>query len=146
MRVEKRYLAYGHDLDTDISPIQAGLAFAVGWDRPFIGREALLRQREAAEACRIVTLLLEDEDAVPLGGEPVYLEDRIAGKTTSAAFGYRIGRPLAIADLTLAEARAEGATAFVDIAGTRHAAKVTLRPAFDPQGLRMRGLQAAVKA
>ena len=47
MRIEKRYLAYGHDLDTDVSPLQAGLDFAVAWDSDFIGRDALLRQRDA---------------------------------------------------------------------------------------------------
>ena len=146
MRIEKRYLAYGHDLDTEVSPLQAGLGFAIGWDTPFIGREALLKQRESGEVCRIATLLLDDESAVPLGNEPIYLGDRIAGKTTSTAFGYRVGRPLAIADLALEEARTEGAMVSVDIAGERVAAQVTLRPAFDPQGLRMRSLRPAVSA
>ena len=83
---------------------------------------------------------------MPLGNEPVYLEDRLAGKTTSAAFGYRVGRPLAIADLALAEARAEGVPVSLDIAGERFAAQVTLQPAFDPQGLLMRGLRPVASA
>ena len=142
MRIEKRFLAYGHDLDTDISPLQAGLGFAVAWDKDFIGREALLRQREAGEANRLVTILLDDTEAVPLGGEPVLLGGEIVGKTTSAAFGYRIGRPLAIADLAAAEARAENTTVAVDIAGEEFPGRVTLKPAFDPEGLRMRAKAA----
>lgn len=144
MRIEKRFLAYGHDIDTDMSPIQAGLDFAVAWDTAFIGRDALAKQRAAGEVCRIVTLLFDDEAAVPIGNEPVYVADRIAGKTTSAAFGYRIGRPLAIADLALADACVDGAAVDVDIAGTRYAARVSLKPAFDPTGKRMRVPEAAL--
>ena len=119
MRIEKRFLAYGHDLDTDVSPLQAGLGFAIDWDSDFIGREALKRQREAGEACRIVTVLLDDPEAVLHGGEPVVFNGEVVGMTTSAAFGYRIGRPLAIADLRRPEARAELARVEVDIAGRR---------------------------
>ena len=142
MRIEKRFLAYGHDLDTDISPLQAGLGFAVDWDSDFIGRAALKRQREAGEACRIVTVLLDDPEAVLHGGEPVVFDGEVVGMTTSAAFGYRIGRPLAIADLRRPEAREEGASVEVDIAGQRWPARVTLRAAFDPEGQAMRTLPA----
>ncbi len=138
MRIEKGFLAYGHDIDTDISPIQAGLDFAIAWDSDFIGKGALEKQRDEGEACRIVTIILDDENAVPLGNEPVYFEGQTAGKTTSAAFGYRIGKPVAIADITLAEARIEGAKVEIDIAGEFFRGHVTLLPAFDPKGSRMR--------
>ncbi len=142
MRIEKRFLAYGHDLDTDISPLQAGLDFAIDWDSDFIGREALKHQRDAGEACRIVTVSLDHPEAVPHGGEPVVFDGEMVGMTTSAAFGYRVGRPLAIADLRRAEARTEGAAVEVDIAGRRWPARVTCRAAFDPEGQRMRTLPA----
>lgn len=43
MRIEKRRLAWGHDLDSGITPLEAGLSFAVGWKSDFIGRNVLLR-------------------------------------------------------------------------------------------------------
>jgi len=138
MRIEKRFLAYGHDIDTDISPLQAGLGFAVAWDSDFLGKEALLAQKDAGEVCRIVTLIFDDGDAVPLGNEPIYLGDMLAGKTTSAAYGYRVGAPVAIADLSLAEVRTDGAILDVDIAGSRFRCRVSTKPAFDPKGTRMR--------
>ena len=61
MRIEKRFLAYGHELDSDISPLQAGLAFAVGWGSDFIGKEALLRQKEQPLTAAILTLVLDEE-------------------------------------------------------------------------------------
>ena len=138
MRIEKRFLAYGHDLDTDMSPIQAGLDFAVAWDTDFIGREALERRRQAGEACRIRSLVLADTAAVPIGAEPVRLDGVAVGRTTSAAFGYRIGRSVAIADLREAAARIPGTRVQVDIAGDLFDAEVIDGAAYDPAGRRLR--------
>ncbi len=138
MRIEKRFLAYGHDLDTDMTPLDAGLDFAVAWETDFIGRAALMTQRERSACNRIVTVILEDRGAVPLGNEPVYVGGKIAGKTTSAAFGYRLDRPLAIADMSDPEARVANAAVEIDIAGERFAGRVVTGAAFDPKGDRMR--------
>ncbi|MGI9475319.1 MAG: GcvT family protein [Hyphomicrobiaceae bacterium] len=139
MRIEKRFLAYGHDLDTDISPIEAGLAFAIGWNTDFLGREALQRQRDAGKDNRVVSLVFDDPEAVPLGNEPVYLDETIVGKTTSAAFGYRTGKPVAIADLPAPEARNPETRVHVDLAGQRFSACVEPGAVFDPAGTRLRG-------
>ena len=139
MRIEKRFLAYGHDLDSDTTPLEAGLAFALAWDTPFIGREALLTRRDQGVATTLVTILLDDVAAVPLGNEPVYLGDKIVGQTTSAAFGYRLGRPVALAYLKTDEVDPlEGARVQVDIGRRLFSGRVTLKPAFDPSGSRMR--------
>ena len=139
MRIEKRFLACGHDLDTDTTPLDAGLGFAVRWDKDFIGREALRHLQGKPPKQRIVTIVLDDTEAVPLGSEPVYAGDRIVGKTTSAAFGYRIGKPVALATIDterLAEAR--GQRVDIDIAGIRACGAVRLEAVFDPEGTRMR--------
>jgi len=141
MRIEKGYRAMGHELDTDVTPLEAGLEFTVAWDSDFIGREALLRRRDKGVTSRIVTILLDDLHAVPLGNEPVYAQGRIVGRTTSAAFGYRIGRPVALAgiDATIGE----GDPVEVDIARRMSPGHVTLKPAFDPTGARMRKAKGA---
>ena len=140
MRIEKRFLAYGHDLDSDITPLEAGLDFAVAWGKPFVGREALLRRREDPLESRMVTTLFDDESAIPLGSEPVALNGAIIGKTTSAAYGYRVGKPVALAMVSVhAE---EGAAVQVDIAGVLFSGTVSLAAAYDPQGQRMRPARA----
>ena len=47
LRMDKGYRHWGHDIADEDSPLQAGLGFAVAWDKPggFIGREALLKQK-----------------------------------------------------------------------------------------------------
>ena len=89
----------------------------------------------------MVTLVLDDPQAVPLGNEPVLLDGAIVGQTTSAAYGYRIGRPLALAYLEVMLAK-EGQSLALDIAGVALRGSVTTAPAFDPQGSRMRGALA----
>lgn len=140
MRIEKRFLAMGHDLDSDITPSEAGLDFAVKKRGGFIGAEVLARQREEPLRKRLATILLDNPAASPLGDEPVYYGKDLAGQATSAAFGHRVGRPVALAYFcakTLPEM--EGAQVELDIAGVRFSGRVTLKPAFDPDGDRMKG-------
>src|SRR5690606_38358586 len=66
LRMEKGYRHWGHDIGEEDTPLQAGLGFAVAFDKPggFIGREALLRQKEQGKPRRrLVQLKLEGSDA-----------------------------------------------------------------------------------
>ena len=140
MRIEKGYLSYGHDLDTDLNPLEAGLGFAVAWGSGFVGEEALLDLRDKPLNARVVTLTLDDSDAVPLGNEPVFFDNTIVGKTTSAAYGYRIGRPVAIALLSGDGASLpDGTRIEVDVARQRFAGTVNFKAVFDPAGKVLRG-------
>jgi 4-methylaminobutanoate oxidase (formaldehyde-forming) len=77
--------------------------------------------------------------AVPLGNEPVCLGERIVGKTTSAAFGYRVGRPVALAYVDVGDVSGiEGLRIDVDIARERYPGTASLLAAFDPRGDRLR--------
>ena len=138
MRIEKKFLAYGHDLDTDISPFEAGLDFAVAWETEFIGKSSLLSQHEAGYHRRIATLKFHDHDATPLGNEPVYFDGRIVGKTTSAAFGYRIGAPVALAHTSEALHGNAALQVSVDLAGSLYTADFMDGVAFDPLGVRVK--------
>jgi 4-methylaminobutanoate oxidase (formaldehyde-forming) len=139
MRIEKRFLAFGHDLDTDINPFQAGLEFAIDWESDFIGKSALSEIRHETAESRIVSIVLDSIEAQPLGNEPVYFNGDIIGKTTSAAFGYRIGKPVAIALVkTGSEMDLDGLKVEVDIARNHFSGYITLNAAYDPDGSRMR--------
>ena len=139
MRIEKGYLSYGHDLDTNLNPLEAGLEFAIAWDTEFIGKSALSEQRCKPRKQRLATILFDDVSAVPLGNEPVLCNNEIIGKTTSAAFGYRIGKPVAIALIKMtSEISLDQLSIEVDIAGTSFTGTITTNPAFDPDAKRMR--------
>lgn len=132
MRIEKGFCAMGHELDADVTPIAAGLDFAVRKKGGFIGAEALDAARADGATAHVISLVVDDATAVPLGHEPVYAGDTIIGETSSAAFGHRIGKPVALAHTHIAVA--DGASVTINIAGTHYAAKVVHGPICDPGG------------
>jgi 4-methylaminobutanoate oxidase (formaldehyde-forming) len=95
MRVEKGFAAMGHELDSDVSPIEAGMDAMVSKKKEFLGSSALAERRQKAHR-GLMTVIIENENAVPLGHEPIYADGSIVGHTTTATFGYRIGKPLAL--------------------------------------------------
>jgi heterotetrameric sarcosine oxidase gamma subunit len=144
LRVEKAYRAWGRELTTDDTPLEAGLGFAVRFDKeaPFMGREALLAQRARPLGKRLVSFVLDDPEALPWGDEPIWCEGAIVGSTTSAAYGHTLGRPVAMGYVRrpegvdaayLAMARFE-----IEIGGLRFAARGGLRAPYDPNGTRVK--------
>lgn len=97
----------------------------------FIGAEAVARRRAEGPATRMVSIVLDDDDAWPLGDEPVYADGRLVGQATSAAFGHRILRHVVLAYVK-AEALVDPDATRVelDIAGERFDGLARLRPAW----------------
>ena len=108
----------------------------------FIGREALLRQREAPLTKRLLVFTLTDPDPLLFGNEPVWRDGVLVGRTTSGAYGYTVGRAVAmgyvyhpegVTDPYVAAGRWE-----LEVAGERMSATVHRRPPYDPTGSRPR--------
>jgi 4-methylaminobutanoate oxidase (formaldehyde-forming) len=98
LRLECGFRHWGHDITDEDTPLEAGLSFAVAWDKPggFIGREALLDRREEPLTRRLVQFRLEDDDRLLYHDEPVYADGEPAGRTSSGMWSYLEGRPLAM--------------------------------------------------
>ena len=139
LRMEKGYRAWGAELSTDENPIEAGLAFAVAWDKPggFLGREALLAAREVQPRKRLVSLVLEDPHPLLWGSEPILRDGVIAGYTSSAAYGHTVGASVALGYVKLpGEASREAILAGryeVMLDGVKYPARVMFRAPYDPQ-------------
>ena len=131
LRIEAGRRAWGAELSPDDTPLEAGLGDAVALDKPaFLGRDALLRQREAGLARRLLQFTLDDPAAYAWGGEPLLMDGRGVGELTSAGYSRKLGRVVALGyvggDAPLADEAILGARYEVDIAGQRFAA--TPRP------------------
>ncbi|WP_425093383.1 GcvT family protein [Tropicimonas sp. S265A] len=135
MRIEKGFCAMGHELDSDVTPIAAGLGFATRKTGGFIGAEALDEARKAGASAKVFSLTFKDRSAVPLGHEPIYADGQIVGQTTSCAYGHRVDAPIALAHGVRLSDQQE---VQVDIARRMFAATVTVGPLFDPDGTRMK--------
>ena len=98
LRTEMGYPLHGHELSTDITPVQAGLAWAVGWDKPaFTGRDALAAERASGPRRRLRGLVAV-ERAIPREGMAVTLPDGTAvGEITSGTFSPSLKRGIGLA-------------------------------------------------
>ena len=96
LRMEKRYLYWSADISPDDTPFEAGLGFAVSLKKgDFLGRDALLAQKEAGLKRRLECFALE----MPLpvyGGEAMIANGKVIGMTTSGDFGHTVGRSLVL--------------------------------------------------
>jgi 4-methylaminobutanoate oxidase (formaldehyde-forming) len=148
-RTEKGFVHFGHDIGEDDTPLEAGLKFAVAFDKPggFAGRDALVQQRDAGPIeARLVNIRLRvsnlDEGPYLYRGEPIWRGDEIVGGVTSGAWGFRVGASLGLGSVR----RTGGVTSQwlseggfeVEVAGVRHAIDVQFPAFYDPKGERMR--------
>jgi 4-methylaminobutanoate oxidase (formaldehyde-forming) len=144
LRLEKGYRDMGIDIDNTDNPIGAGLGFAVAWDKPggFIGRDALLAAKaEGPPADRVVGLLVDDKEADLFGNEPVHLNGTRVGYVRAAAYGYTVGGPVALAQVTNPDGvtaewlKSGGFTVRTNTA--KWPAKLQIAPFYDPKRLRI---------
>jgi 4-methylaminobutanoate oxidase (formaldehyde-forming) len=97
LRLEKGYRAYGAELSPDETPLEAGLAFRLDWNKPFLGRDALLRQKTDGVKKRCTIFTLTDPAVILWGGEVLYRNGVQVGYTTSGSYGHTIGSAIAMA-------------------------------------------------
>lgn len=139
LRLDKAFGTWAREYRPSYGPQEAGLGRYVSYARDgFIGRDAALRERDEGGALRLVTLVVDAEDADALGDEPVIHDGRPVGWVTSGGFAHSVGKSVALAYVPKALAHANDALA-VEIIGHRRRAVVTAEAPFDPIGARMRG-------
>ena len=145
LRMEKAYRSWGHDISSGDTPLEAGLSFAIAWDKPggFIGREALLRQREQGVRRRLVHFTLGDPDTLAYHDEPIYRDGEQVGHLSSAAYGHTLGRTVALGYVTAPTPGTEPSWFAsggyeIEVAAQRIPAQASLRPFYDPKGTRAR--------
>jgi len=145
LRIEKAYRHWGHDITDEDTPLEAGLGFAVAFDKnaDFIGREALLKQKSGGPLTkRLLQFALEDPEPLLYHNEPIYRDGELVGHTSSASYGHHLGRAIAMGYV-----RHEGGVTSdyvasgkweIDVGLRRHAAQASLRPFYDPTSARMK--------
>ncbi len=146
LRMEKGYRHWGHDISPDDTPLEAGLGFAVAWDKPggFVGRDALLAQKAAGLTRRLVQFALADQDKLLYHNEPIWRDGVIVGSITSGMYGHTLDASLGMGYVSApAGALADrdfvlSGTYEVEVAGERVPARVSLSPWYDPTSARVR--------
>jgi aminomethyltransferase len=130
LRLEMGYPLYGQDLFESVTALEAGLSWAVSFDKgEFHGREALIRQRDAGLPSRLRGLLMEDRRRIPRAHYPVMRGDDIVGEVTSGTFSPILQTGIGLAYLWPPDVADVGDQVEVDVRGRRGAATV-VRPPF----------------
>jgi aminomethyltransferase len=127
LRLEMAYRLYGSDMDDSTTPLEAGLAWVVKLDKgEFVGRAALVKQKEQGLAKKLVGFVLTDP-GIARHGYAVLQDGKPVGAVTSGTRSPSLGTSIGLAYVPPALA-AEGSTLAVDIRGRAAAAKVVKTP------------------
>ena len=144
LRTEKAYRHWSHDITDEDSPLEAGLDFVVKWDKPggFVGREALLQQREQGLSRHLVQLRLKDPEPLIYHNEPIWRDGILVGHITSGAYGHTLGGAVGLGYVSAIPADAPEAVLEgiyeVEVACEKITAEVSLRPLYDPENSKIR--------
>lgn len=128
LRTEVCFPLYGHELDTQTSPIEAGLGVFVSFDKgEFVGREALIRQKESGPSKRLVAFKMAEKSAPPRPGYLLFSGEVQSGVVVSGTQSPSLnaGIGLGYVDPGLA---AVGTPLAVEIRGRRFPAAVVKKP------------------
>ncbi len=136
MRMEKGYVYWSTDVTPDTTPWEAGLSWRVNLNKgDFLGRDALVAQREAGVTRRLCTFTLESM-AYPVSGEAIIADGEVVGFTTSANFGHTVGKPIVYGYLPIELATREDF--IIEVYGEPIPAKRYDRPLYDPDNTRLK--------
>ena len=141
-RIEKGFRHFGHDITCEDHVLEAGLGFAVKASKPeFIGRDAVLRKKEAGLNTRLLQFQLQDPGPMLYHNEPVLRDGEIVGYLSSGAYGHSLGAAIGMGYVPCKGETREDllASAYeIDVAGTRVKATASLRPLYDPSATRVK--------
>jgi glycine cleavage system T protein len=135
LRLEAGMRHWGHDITDEDTPLEAGLSFAVDWDKgDFIGRDALLAQRDQPRSKRLIQVKIEDPELLSYHDEPLYRDGSVVGRISSSMWSATQNRCCAMAYVvhpdgeTVSSEWLAGASWETDIGGRRVPISVSLRP------------------
>lgn len=138
LRLEKSFGTWAREYRPIYTPAEAGLDRFVAIDKgEFVGRAAVLRDRQQSPKRRLVTLVVDAADADAMGDEPVSHDGEVVGWITSGGYGHCVGKSIALGYVPAALARASEQFE-VEILGERRRAVLTGYPLYDPHGNRLR--------
>mgnify|MGYP002865258848 CR=1 FL=1 len=137
LRLEKGHIIVSQDTDAVTDPLDAGMRWAVRFDKPdFIGRAGLAANRERGSESKLVGFVMRG-DLVPEDGQPIVENGGPIGRVTSSRLSPTLkkGFGLGWVPEKLAE---EGAEILIRIGDKDWPAVVATEPIYDPEGERLR--------
>jgi aminomethyltransferase len=133
LRLEACYLLYGNDMDETVSPIEAGIGWAVRFDKgEFLGKAKMQAQKNGQLPARKMVAFELEEQGIPRHGMEIYRGHRKIGVVTSGSFLPTLERAGGMA-LIESEGAKLGEHFEVDVRGQRKVAKIVKKPLYSTQ-------------
>ena len=137
MRIEKGYRHWKADLITEFNPMESGLERFVKMDKHFIGKQALEEMIKAGPRRLFVSLELEADDASAHPGDSIMSDGRVVGTVTSASWGHRVNKNLAMGFVDVSCASI-GCNLYVEVIGEPVPVRVCEPCQYDPENSQVR--------
>ena len=135
MRMESGYLHWGHDISPEENQYEAGLQFTISYKKNinFVGKKALLKIKERALSKNFIILTLQNSkpgDPLLLHDEPIYLDDKIIGRTTSGNYSFNFEKNLTFGYVTvdLSKEDLKNKNLYVEVAKMKYIAELQDKP------------------
>ncbi len=139
LRLEKSFGSWLREFKPDYTPLETGLDRFVAYNKPvdFIGKAAVLAEREQGVNRKLCTFEVDAKDADVVADEPVWVNDDVVGFVTSGGFAHYSGKSVAIGFLPV-ELISPDTSVEIEILGERRSAQLFTATLVDPNGEKMR--------
>ena len=135
MRMESGFLHWGHDISPEENQYQAGLSFAVNFKKniDFIGKDALLKIKDQKPTKQFIMLSLKDSkpgEPLLLHDEPIYMEDKIIGRTTSGNYSFNYKKNISFGYINSGNSikEIENKKLFIEVEKQKYPVTLELKP------------------
>ncbi len=135
MRMESGYLHWGHDISPKENQYEADLNFAISLrkDINFVGKDVLLKMKDKKQNKRLIMLSLKNSkpgEPLLLHDEPIYLDDKIIGETTSGNYSFNFDRNLAFGYIksSLNKEELSKKNLYIEVEKKKYPAEILLKP------------------
>ncbi len=143
LRLEAGMRHWGHDITDEDTPLEAGLGFAIDWDKgDFVGRDALIAQKDQPRSKRLIQFRIEDAELLAIHDEPLSRDGVVVGRTSSAMWSATEDRCCAMGYVEHPDGAAvtkewiDSAAWDTNIGGRRVGLSASIRSWYDPKNQR----------
>ncbi len=135
MRMESGFIHWGHDISPEENQYQAGLKFAISYKKNvnFIGKEALMKIKDKELDKQLMMFTLKDSKPgkpLLLHEEPIYLDDKIIGRTTSGNYSFCFEKNLSFGYVNSGNSceTLKGKNVFIEVEKTKYPVDIIEKP------------------
>ncbi|MGQ9509286.1 MAG: glycine cleavage T C-terminal barrel domain-containing protein [Thermodesulfobacteriota bacterium] len=138
LRLEKGYRYWSVDISPEYTPFEAGLDFCVKLNKgDFIGRRALLMQKEKGISRKLCCLTIDSGPLMPVGKEAILDGDKVIGIVTSGGYGHTLQKSIVYGYLPISYSE-PGTKLQIEVAAQMYEAIVEKEPLYDPENQKIK--------